>query len=83
MKVKNNCVFKGNEKLIALFVKERSFLTQLQKHNVYIRIPKEHTSKIILTPPHGIEDELQLAAFIEILKTIEAKIKAEDDSRNY
>ncbi|MCZ4318604.1 hypothetical protein O4H26_06345 [Aequorivita viscosa] len=83
LKVKNKYVFKGNEKLTELLAKEKSFLTQLQKQNIYIRIPKENTSKIILTPPHGIENELQLAAFIDILKTIEAKIKAENDSRNY
>ncbi len=82
-KLKNKYIFKGNEKLIEQLVKEKSFLELLQKHNVYIRIPKENTSKIILTPPHGIEDEAELGGFIEILKNIEAKIKVKDVSKNY
>tara|TARA_R110002050_G_scaffold68056_1_gene147574 strand:- start:282 stop:824 length:543 start_codon:yes stop_codon:yes gene_type:complete len=83
IQLKNNYVFKGNNKLIRQLAKEDSLLALLQKHNVYIRIPKENISKIILTPPHGIENEAQLAGFIDILKKIETKIMWEDGSRNY
>ncbi len=72
--VKNKYIFKGNEKLIRQLATENSLLTLLQKNSVYIRIPKENTSSIILTPPHGIENETQLKGFIEILKNIESKI---------
>ncbi|CAM3481438.1 hypothetical protein [Aequorivita lipolytica] len=82
-KLKNKFIFQGSEKFIEQLVKEKSLLENLQKQKVYIRIPKKNTSKIILTPPHGIEDEAQLERFIEILQCIEQQIKTKDVSRNY
>lgn len=81
-RLKNTYIFKGNEKHIDQLVKDKSLLKNLQKQKVYIRIPKENTSKIILTPPHGIESETQLESFIEILKNIEVIINEKDVQRN-
>lgn len=81
--LKTKYVFKGNEKLISQIVNDELLIKLLQKQNLYIRIPYENTSKIILTPPHGIESAAQLKSFIEILKSIEVKIKSNELSRNY
>ncbi|WGF92667.1 hypothetical protein [Aequorivita marisscotiae] len=74
-KLRNNYTFIGNASIIEQLIKNKLLLTRLQKNRVYIRIPKENTSKIILTPPYGIKDEMQLADFIEILKCIETTLK--------
>lgn len=82
-KLKYSYVFRGNGKTVEKLLKKKSFIEQLQKHKVYIRIPKANTSSIILTPPHGIESDVQLESFIEILKCIEKQINTADVSRNY
>ena len=75
--------YSQKEKLISQIVNDELLIKLLQKQNLYIRIPYENTSKIILTPPHGIESAAQLKSFIEILKSIEVKIKSNELSRNY
>ena len=75
-KLKINYLFKGNKKFTTKLIKDKLLVSQLRKEKVYIRIPKENTSKIVLTPPHGIESAEQFGKLIEILKVIEVKIKA-------
>lgn len=83
MKLIKKYLFKGNEKLIGRLVKEKILMEKLQKQKVYIHIPRENTSKIILTPPNGIENAKALEHFIEVLKSIELNIKTYDSRRNY
>ncbi len=76
---KNGYIFKGDDKLFKKLSEEKLFTEQLQKQRIYIRIPKENTAKIILTPERGIESEAQLDNFIKILKSIEAVMNVEND----
>lgn len=64
-------------------VNDALLIKKLQQQKVYVRIPNENRSKLILTPPHGIESAEQLEILIEILKNIEVKIMANDLRRNY
>ena len=82
-KFKNKYVFKGNEAFISQMVNDALLIKKLQQQKVYVRIPKENRSKLILTPPHGIESAEQLEILIEVLKNIEEKIMANDLRRNY
>lgn len=82
-KLKIKYLFKGNEKFTTQLIKDKLLLSQLKKEKVYIRITKENTSKIVLTPPYGIEDASQLKNLIEILKSIEVKIIAYGTSGNH
>ncbi len=82
-KLKKKYLFRGNEKLIRRLVKDEILIEKLQNQKVYIRIPRENTLKIILTPPTGIENAKALEHFIEVLKSIELNIKSNDSGRNY
>ncbi len=72
--IKDHYIFKGDKKLIQDLIKEKSIVSKLKKQRIYIRIPKENTSKIILTPARGIETETEFEYFITILKILEEKI---------
>lgn len=77
--LKNGYIFKGDNRVINKLIEEKLFSEQLRKQRIYIRIPKENSAKIVLTPERGIETEAQLDYFIKILKSIEAIIKTEND----
>lgn len=72
--IRDHYIFKGNKKLIEELIKEDSIVSKLKKQKIYIRIPKENTSKIILTPARGIENETEFEYFITLLKALEEKI---------
>lgn len=73
-KIKDEYVFKSDLELINKITEEESIFNKLKKEKVYIRIPKENTSKIILTTTKGIDTEVQFEGFISILKFLEEKI---------
>ncbi len=77
--IKDFYIFKGNGKLIDELSTAIPIISKLNKQRVYIRIPKENTSKIILTPVRGIENETEFEFFISILKTLEEKINSHND----
>ncbi|SRX55541.1 hypothetical protein [Aequorivita sp. CIP111184] len=77
--IKGSYIFKGNKKLIDKLSTAGSIVSELKKQRVYIRIPKENTSKIILTPARGIETETEFEYFIAILKALEEKINSHND----
>ncbi|WP_310992234.1 hypothetical protein [Aequorivita marina] len=78
--IKSKYIFKGDKKLIIKLTEQSAVLKKLQGQQLYIRIPKENTSKIILTPARGIESEAQFELFISILKALEAEIDNENRS---
>lgn len=81
--IKEGYIFKSGEKVVKKIIEGNSFFSKLKKEKVYIRIPKENTSKIILTPTKGIDTEAQFENFISILKHLERKINSNDASRDY
>lgn len=74
--IKDGYIFKSDKKFIEKISKRNSIFSKLQKERVYIRIPEENTSKIILTPANGIEDEAQFKTFITILKSLEDNLNS-------
>lgn len=53
--IKEQYVFKSDKELIKKIIEEDSIFGKLKGHRIYIRIPKENSSRIILTPERGIE----------------------------
>jgi|GEM_PF-2611090 len=80
--IKEGYIFKSDKKLIKEITEGDSIISKLKKEKVYIRIPKENNSKIILTPAKGIDNETQFEGFISILKHLEEKINSNDAPRN-
>jgi hypothetical protein len=71
--------FKSDAAIINTMLKDVSFFRKLKKQNVYIRIPLKDTSKIILTPPNGIENEAAFEGYITILKSLEEILTKKND----
>lgn len=73
--IKKQFLFRGYKPLIKVLLNDIEFYQNLIDEKVYLRIDRENPQHLILTPAFGIKDLTQVEKHLEILKTIETKIK--------
>jgi hypothetical protein len=67
--------FSGDNQLIEKLGADQTFYSKILDEKVFILIGKKYPKHIVLTPAYGIDNIEHLEKFLEILKTIERKIK--------